>query len=892
MAAGNRTSLQPASVGALVTLTVVLAFWPAAADGQLTFDFDTTGPTTTADLPGFFDLFGFDAIIGSDLGWRIEPNAVNVADSSKALYTASNGNQLQPWFSRVAILKAEVFEAENVEISCDITWADNDNAGLYARFNGGSGVPLENDYYHVRIAIDNGPPSSVNLHRVKDGQHTLLATAVDAPFPVSDGDTVRLTFRAVANELFVWANGAPVPGMNPFVDDDPLLGSGRVGVGQETNPSYFDNLMLLSLDSSGFARDSLALAVVDPPLSLGLRVTEDCARPVSYTIVPTPPGVVSLAGPLLFGPGDEFQLARLTVEGPGSTVLNTTNDRGCDDYTLTLTVHDFQSVDLVLLQDHMTVGSTQQAAVIGDFGPAGRRDLTGQATFSVDPPTGVISVSPDGLLTAVGVGTAEITATVAAISRGATVVVADVLRQSDPGAPHRDGILDYTPFRSVGHARGDPETDVRRWGDVWGYEYDGTNPNFVGKVYAYVGVDSIGRGIVVFDMTDPTQPIVAGSYAPSGEGGLQLRDVEVYDGIGYFSSNDGGGVHIVDVRANPIDPPLLKRVTSADGGTNGVHRLNVDVTDNGTFLYEAGSGNGVAVFDVTSPRNPSSIVKLAHMNDSAHDALAKDGRLYISRGSTLTMYDVTDIKNGNAMLLTRFNSGSGTHSSYPSENDEYLYVGHEGGTRDLRVYDLRDLDNVREVGSSRMTNDELNAGSLSNVHNQFVFGDFLFNAWSEAGLTVHDITDPRRPVLVGTFDTDSTHTDSSFEGAFGVYPGLGLDRILVADRGSGLWIVDGSPPPDPQGPMFKRGDSDARGSVNITDGIRVLSNLFLGEPELTCADAADANDDGELDLSDAVFAFIFLFLGGPSPPAPGAFDCGADPTDDVLDCAAYDSCEG
>ena len=55
---------------------------------------------------------------------------------------------------------------------------------------------------------------------------------------------------------------------------------------------------------------------------------------------------------------------------------------------------------------------------------------------------------------------------------------------------------------------------------------------------------------------------------------------------------------------------------------------------------------------------------------------------------------------------------------------------------------------------------------------------------------MHDIRDPRAPVLVATFDTDSTHTDSNGEGAFGVYPRLGLDRILVADRGSGLWIVD------------------------------------------------------------------------------------------------------
>ena len=481
--------------------------------------------------------------------------------------------------------------------------------------------------------------------------------------------------------------------------------------------------------------------------------------------------------------------------------------------------------------------------------------------------------------------------TVARISGRATIVGAE-LRQTDPDAGHIDGILDYTPFRCVGHVGGDLEGNERRWGDLWGYQYDGTDPELVGKAYAYVGVDISGGGVAVFDITDPTRPVLAGTYAPAGEGGLKLRDVEVYDGTGYFSSNNGGGVHIVDVRVNPVAPPLLKRVTSADGGTDGVHRLNVDVTDDGTFLYEAGRSNGVDVFDVTDPRDPSSIVKLAHMNDSCHDAVAKDGRLYISRGGTITMYDVTDIKNGNARLLGRFISGSGTHSCYPSENGDYLYVGHEGGTRDLRVYDLRDLDNVREVASSRLTNDHLNAGSLSNVHNQFVLGDFLFDAWSEAGLTVHDITNPRTPVLVGTFDTDATDTGAVFEGAFGVYPGLGPDRILVGDRSSGLWIVDVTLAPGPRGPIFRRGDSDGLGSVNISDGVLLLTNRFLGEPALTCDDAADANDDGEIDISDAVFVLVFLFQGGPPPPSPGGFDCGSDRTADALDCAAYDSCEG
>ncbi|MEM7231656.1 MAG: hypothetical protein AAF517_05760, partial [Planctomycetota bacterium] len=92
---------------------------------------------------------------------------------------------------------------------------------------------------------------------------------------------------------------------------------------------------------------------------------------------------------------------------------------------------------------------------------------------------------------------------------------------------------------------------------------------------------------------------------------------------------------------------------------------------------------------------------------------------------------------------------------------------------------------------------------------------------------------------------------------------------------------------------FARGDVDSSGVVNITDGIALLNFLFSGGPEPACADGADADDSGNLNLTDAIFIFRWLFLGGPAPgdPMPSqnsylAEDCGEDPTEDELDCAA------
>ena len=88
------------------------------------------------------------------------------------------------------------------------------------------------------------------------------------------------------------------------------------------------------------------------------------------------------------------------------------------------------------------------------------------------------------------------------------------------------------------------------------------------------------------------------------------------------------------------------------------------------------------------------------------------------------------------------------------------------------------------------------------------------------------------------------------------------------------------------GELFRRGDVDQSGALDISDGVATFDYLFLGGDVPGCLDAVDANDDGALEISDGIFVLNYLFVGGrePPPPSPSARCLGTDPTADGISC--------
>jgi len=137
--------------------------------------------------------------------------------------------------------------------------------------------------------------------------------------------------------------------------------------------------------------------------------------------------------------------------------------------------------------------------------------------------------------------------------------------------------------------------------------------------------------------------------------------------------------------------------------------------------------------------------------------------------------------------------------------------------------------------------------------------------------------------------TETSYTDGGLEnGTQYCY----VVRAVSADALESLNSGEVCATPAGAGEVFRRGDADGNGSVELTDVIRALTWQFVGGVELPCQDAADIDDDGAITLTDAIRSLNYQFVGVPGtmPEAPGPFDCGPDGIEDGLPDCVY-TCE-
>jgi hypothetical protein len=367
------------------------------------------------------------------------------------------------------------------------------------------------------------------------------------------------------------------------------------------------------------------------------------------------------------------------------------------------------------------------------------------------------------------------------------------------------------------------------------------------------------RGAFIYDISNPDAPVLASWYNPGNN--QNFLEAIVVGNRGYFGSGTGGGVYIVDL-SNPYSPQLLGIVNPANGnGLGSIHEMVIW----GNLLIENANTFTNKTIRVINISNPAAAVFVRDIIPTdplwVHAMHIRGNRMFTSGWGTSTqrgrteIYDISNLATQAPTLLgfiedpnPNVTAGNSMHSSWTSEDGNYLYSARETntGTGDLRVYNISNPAVPLLVRSITMAELGLNAVT---PHNPVVMGNRLYVSWYQAGVQVFDITDPTNPVRVGQYDTYQSAfapTDAekqalanaepwdmlcssefrqnalptTYDGNWAVFPFLGTNKVLAGDLASGLFILDATRAGGPDRNRISDFDGDGKTDLSeIFDGV-------------------------------------------------------------------------
>jgi hypothetical protein len=404
------------------------------------------------------------------------------------------------------------------------------------------------------------------------------------------------------------------------------------------------------------------------------------------------------------------------------------------------------------------------------------------------------------------------------------------------------------------------------------------------------------NGAFIYDISNPDAPVIASWYNPGNN--QQFLEAIVIGNRGYFGSGTGnGGVHIVDL-TNPYQPVQLGVVDSTHGnGHNIIHEMLVFDQNGKRYLIENFNSTSIRplrVIDITDPANPVFKWEINPQgNGWVHNMHIRGNWMFTSQysGTLVELYDISNLATQAPVFKTSIASNSTNHSSWTSEDGNYLYSARETFDGDLRVYDIRPL--FQTPPQPALLIRSIKAGDLGlnaiTPHNPVVMGNRLYVAWYQAGLQVFDISNPANPVRIGQYDTfasqfaptaeevaqlknqdpwdtycggtnlQNSSLPNNYDGAWAVYPFLGESRVLAGDVRSGLLILDATKANQPTKNIVSDFDGDGKTDLSVFRpsvgdwNVEMSSNnspfgLHWGVSE-DIPTAGDYDGDGKSDLA-------------------------------------------
>jgi len=315
--------------------------------------------------------------------------------------------------------------------------------------------------------------------------------------------------------------------------------------------------------------------------------------------------------------------------------------------------------------------------------------------------------------------------------------------------------------------------------DIWGW----ASPD--GREHAIVG---LRNGVSIVDVTDPDNPVELGiADGPSST----WRDMKTWDGYAYITNETGDGLLVIDLGnlPNPItqnDYYYWAPNIQGLGTLSSCHNIYIDEFG---YAYLVGCNlnqGGMLYIDVFSnPGQPEYVGRGPAIY--AHDIYVRDNKAYNSEiyEGHFAIYDVTNKGDDPTLLGTQQTPFTFTHNAWLTDDAKHIFTTDETANAPIGAYNIEDPANIIETDVYRPLG-TLGDGVIP--HNVHVWRDWVIISYYTDGCIIIDGSRPTNLIEVGNFDT-FIPASTGFSGAWGAYPFLPSETILVTDIGNGLYVL-------------------------------------------------------------------------------------------------------
>ncbi|MBH31648.1 MAG: hypothetical protein CMG71_06625 [Candidatus Marinimicrobia bacterium] len=336
---------------------------------------------------------------------------------------------------------------------------------------------------------------------------------------------------------------------------------------------------------------------------------------------------------------------------------------------------------------------------------------------------------------------------------------------------HLDPVARLT-FSSVVYSVG----DTAGGSDCWGYV------DRKGNDYAIMGILD-GTAIVrVNDLK-----VIATVPGPMERDPYFHRDMMTYGDYLYICHEMTGtneGIQIIDLSTLPDSIRYVDTINRSDAGgqsANTSHNLFVDESTG--MLYTVRKyANGVRLLSLKDPEKPQDVGIIE--TPDAHDVFSRNDTVFVAEGwnGSFSIWDAKEMKSSPSLLArVGIPSGGYVHTVWTTADGNYLMTAEETSRRTMKIWDITNFDDIEMVGEY--------LGSSNLAHNIHIKHNLAFVSHYSSGAIVVDISDPANPVEVANFDTYTASDESTYLGAWGIYPFSPNGYVYVSNAEGHLDIL-------------------------------------------------------------------------------------------------------